>query len=132
MRIVGLDHMVLTVRDLEATLHFYVDILGLELDSRGGRHALRFGDQKINLHRRKAEFLPAAANVAYGSADFCLVAHGNIGAIRDLLVARGGTLEIPDIVDRNGALGPMRSVYLRDPDGNLVEIAVYPESGEVR
>lgn len=121
-----LDHLVVTVKDIEASVRFYVDVLGLELDSSNGRFAVRFGNQKINLHRGKAEFLPAARRPTAGSADFCLVARGNIADIYAELLAKNAPLEPGmGIVPRTGATGPIDSIYLRDPDGNLVEVSVY-------
>lgn len=124
MEIVSLDHLVITTQNLEACLGFYVDLLGMELESTGGRYALRFGVQKINIHQKKGEFLPAARHVTYGSADICLLAKGSIEAVEAELLGKGATIEL-GIVPRTGALGPMKSIYLRDPDENLVEIAVY-------
>lgn len=124
MLIKGIDHVVITVQDVEKTLAFYVAGLGMSLDSRNGRLALTFGHQKINIHRQKAEFTPAAQNVTYGSMDICLVAEGDIEQIKAELESRG--LEIVlGVVPRTGAQGPIDSLYLRDPDGNLVEISIY-------
>lgn len=124
MKLERFDHLVITTADAERCLHFYVDILGMELDERGGRCAVKFGDQKINIHRKKAEFLPAAANVTYGSQDLCLIADGDIDAIKAEVEAKGWPIELGP-VERTGALGRIRSLYLRDPDGNLIEIGVY-------
>ena len=124
MKIDRFDHLVVTTRDLERCLHFYVDILGMELDARNGRYAVKFGRNKINIHRKKAEFLPAAANVTCGSQDLCLIAEGSIQQIRAEIEAKGYPIEL-GVVDRTGACGPIDSLYLRDPDGILVEIAVY-------
>lgn len=119
-----LDHLVITTQDLEKCLHFYVEILGMELDNTDGRCAVQFGNQKINIHRRKAEFLPAARNVTYGSQDLCFIVQGDINEIKAELEARGWPVEL-GIVERIGAMGPMDSIYIRDPDGNLVELSVY-------
>ncbi|AKH89526.1 VOC family protein [Edwardsiella tarda] len=124
MVITGIDHVVITVEDVEQTLAFYVDGLGMTLDRRNDRLALTFGNQKINIHRRKAEFTPAARQVTYGSLDICLLAQGDIQQIKRELEARGLTIEL-GVVPRTGACGPIDSLYLRDPDGNLVEISVY-------
>ncbi|ACR68554.2 VOC family protein [Edwardsiella ictaluri] len=124
MLITGIDHVVITVQDVEKTLAFYVAGLGMSLDSRNGRLALTFGTQKINIHRQKAEFTPAAQNVTYGSVDICFVAEGDIEQIKAELENRGLEIEL-GVVPRTGAQGPIDSVYLRDPDGNLVEISVY-------
>lgn len=124
MVITGIDHVVITVEDVEQTLAFYVDGLGMTLDRRNDRLALTFGNQKINIHRRKAEFTPAARQVTYGSLDICLLAQGDIQQIKRELEAHGLTIEL-GVVPRTGACGPIDSLYLRDPDGNLVEISVY-------
>lgn len=124
MIIERLDHLVLTTEHLEECLHFYVDILDMELVQKNGRYALRFGNQKINIHTRKAEFLPAAKNVEYGSLDLCLVVQGTAEEIRRELEEKGAVIE-EGIVPRTGAVGPISSIYLRDPDGNLVELASY-------
>ena len=126
MKIDRFDHIVVTTQDLEKCLHFYVDILDMELDNRNDRYAVRFGRNKINIHRKKAAFLPAAQNVTYGSQDICLIAEGKIEDIKAEIEAKGYPVEL-GIVKRTGAMGPIDSVYLRDPDGNLVEISVYRE-----
>lgn len=124
MKIDRFDHIVVTTQDLEKCLHFYVDILDMELDNRNDRYAVRFGRNKINIHRKKAEFLPAAQNVTYGSQDICLIADGDIQEIKAEIEKKGYPIEL-GIVQRTGAMGPIDSIYLRDPDGNLVEISVY-------
>ena len=124
MKIDHLDHLVITTQDLEKCLHFYVDILGMELDDSNNRYAVKFGNQKINIHRKKAEFLPAARNATYGSQDICLIAQGNIHEIKAEIEAKAWPIE-QGIVPRTGACGLLDSIYLRDPDENLVEISVY-------
>ena len=124
MNIRRFDHLVITTGDLERCLHFYVDVLGMEPEMGNGRCAVRFGDQKINIHRKKGEFLPAARNVTCGSQDICLVAEGPVEDVKAEIEAKGWPIEL-GIVRRTGARGPMYSIYLRDPDGNLVEIGVY-------
>ena len=124
MKIKSLDHIVITTQDIQASVHFYVDILGMELDDSNSRYAVKFGNQKFNLHRGKAEFLPAARNVTFGSADLCLIADGTIQEIEAELKEKGVPIEM-GIVPRTGANGPIDSIYLRDPDENLVEISVY-------
>lgn len=126
MPLCGFDHLVLTVRDVEATQRFYEQVLGMRSVVNGPRHELHFGTHKINLHRRPGEFQPAAAQPVAGSADFCLVTTEPLAE----LVKRVGALAPIELgpVARQGAQGPMTSIYLRDPDGNLVEIAVYEET----
>ena len=117
MKYKTIDHIVITTENLEACLHFYVDILGMRAEEKNGRYALFFGNQKFNIHTRKAEFLPAAGNPEYGSLDLCLAIEGSIKE-------KGGAIE-EGPVTRYGARGEMKSIYLRDPDGNLIELASY-------
>lgn len=124
MHITGLDHIVITTADIEKCVAFYEGILGLRHEVKNGRHAFYFGAQKINIHCKPAEFLPAALHPTYGSQDICLIADGDIEAIKREIEVQGYPLEA-GIVPRHGALGAMQSIYLRDADGNLVEIAVY-------
>ncbi len=124
MRITDIDHIVLTTNDLEACLRFYTDILGMEKREAKGRFSLWFGRHKINIHTRPAEFLPAAANPVPGSLDLCFEMEDDIASVYAELKRKKAPL-ITGIVERNGAKGEMRSVYLRDPDGNLVELASY-------
>jgi catechol 2,3-dioxygenase-like lactoylglutathione lyase family enzyme len=122
-----LDHLVLTVRDIAATVDFYARVLGMTpVTFGGGRTALRFGDQKINLHRAGAEIDPKAARPTPGSADLCLVTPAGTAQVIAHLEAEGvAVVEGP--VARTGAVGPIESVYFRDPDGNLIEVARYAE-----
>ncbi len=122
MRIRSLDHIVLTCADPEATVAFY-EHLGMTREEFGeGRLALRFSDQKINLHQAGAEFRPHAATPLPGTADLCLLIDGPIADAIAHLEREGISIE-EGPVDRTGAVGPLRSVYIRDPDGNLVELA---------
>ncbi|MFF4195724.1 VOC family protein [Nonomuraea sp. NPDC001831] len=125
MRIDRLDHLVLTVADVEVAVRFYTTVLGMEAVTFGeGRRALAFGQSKINLHEAGREFEPKAARPVPGSADLCLIVADPIETVMDELARhRVGIEEGP--VERTGALGPIRSVYLRDPDGNLVELSNY-------
>lgn len=123
----ALDHLVLSVADLDATVAFYTAILGMEVEhftpaGAPPRIALRFGQQKINLHNVAAPFRPHASNVQTGSADLCFLSDTPLKAWEDHLSAHHVTIE-EGPVTRTGATGPIRSIYLRDPDGNLVEIA---------
>lgn len=127
MQVDRLDHLVLTARDLEATCAFYAQVLGMEAVTFGeGRRALRFGQQKINLHEAGHEFAPRAAHPLPGSADLCFITPTPLDAVIAHLSACGVPI-IEGPVAQAGALGPMSSIYLRDPDGNLIEVANYPE-----
>ncbi len=123
IKIERLDHLVLTVADIERTARFYVDVLGMEDQTFGeGRRALRFSGQKINLHQRGQEFEPKAARPTPGSADLCFIASAPIDAVVAHLQALGVIIE-EGPVKRTGAISPLMSVYVRDPDGNLIEIS---------
>jgi catechol 2,3-dioxygenase-like lactoylglutathione lyase family enzyme len=125
MQIDRLDHLVLTVADVDRTVEFYTRVLGMRAETfGGGRRALRFGSQKINLHRAGHEFEPKAARPLPGSADLCFVTDVPLEEVQRHLAACGVPVE-EGPVDRTGAVGPIRSVYLRDPDANLVELANY-------
>lgn len=138
MRIEALDHLVLTVADIDETVGFYCGLLGMEeVVFGGGRRALRFGTQKINLHRAGAEFSPAARRPTPGSGDLCFLVASLEAVIARLQEAGVPIEEGP--VSRTGALSPLRSVYIRDPDGNLIELSepqavviagAAPEAGE--
>ena len=118
-----LDHLVLTVASIEATQAFYSEILGMEAISFGeGRTALRFGRQKINLHQRGAEFEPKAVRPTPGSADLCFITLTPVESVVAHLKAGGIPIE-QGPVPRTGANGPIVSVYIRDPDQNLIEIS---------
>ena len=124
MRARSLDHLVLTVADVETTVNFYARVLGMEPETfDGGRRALRFGEQKLNLHRVGAEIEPYARSPTPGSADLCFVVDSLAGVVDELAGLGVSNEEGP--VARAGARGPMRSVYFRDPDGNLVEASEY-------
>jgi catechol 2,3-dioxygenase-like lactoylglutathione lyase family enzyme len=125
MRIERLDHLVLTVADLDRTVDFYTRSLGMEAVSfDDGRRALAFGEQKINLHQVGHEFEPKAQRPTAGSGDLCFVTDSAIDDVVAHLTRQGVDIEVGP-VPRAGALGPMDSVYVRDPDGNLVEISHY-------
>ena len=120
-----IDHFVITVADLEATLSFYESVLGFRRVTEPGRPtALAFGSQKINVHEAAHPFEPKALRPTPGAADFCLVAAAPLADIVDHLRAHGVAIELGP-VERTGARGPMTSVYFRDPDGNLIEIGKY-------
>jgi len=126
MRIEALDHLVLTVKDLDATTAFYGRVLGMEPITFGaGRRALAFGTQKINLHAAGRELEPKAASPTPGSADLCFLTTAPPAEVLAHLEACGVPV-VEGPVARTGARGPIVSVYLRDPDGNLLEISSYP------
>jgi catechol 2,3-dioxygenase-like lactoylglutathione lyase family enzyme len=125
MRIDRLDHLVLTVADLDTTIDFYVRVLGAAAVTFGdGRRALTFGNSKINLHPAGQEYEPKAASPTPGSADLCLIT----GTPLDLVIAELGRHGVPieeGPVERTGATGSITSVYVRDPDQNLIELSTY-------
>lgn len=122
MRVTALDHLVLTVADLDATVTFY-EWLGMVCERFGDlRLALHFGHQKINLHLAGAEFEPHARRPERGSADPCLLVDEPVaGVVRELAEA-GIEIEVGP-VERTGALGVLESISVRDPDGNLIELS---------
>ena len=123
----SLDHLVLTVADIPTTCAFYRDVLGMKPEpftpaSGGTRWAIRFGAQKINLHQSGSEFDPKAKTPTPGSADLCFLSDTPLATWRDHLEARNIPIEAGP-VPRTGASGPILSLYIRDPDDNLIEIA---------
>lgn len=122
VQIIALDHLVLTVADVGATVSFY-EKLGMQSQSFGdGRIALRFGEQKMNLHPCGAEITPNAAAATPGSADLCFLVADPVEEVLGNLATHGIEVELGP-VSRSGATSTLTSVYLRDPDGNLVELA---------
>jgi len=120
-----IDHVVLTVRDIEATCAFFSRVLGMEtVTFAGGRKALSFGRHKINLHPAGGEYTPHAADPRPGSADLCLIAATPLADVIAHLKACGIAIEEGPVA-RTGATGPITSVYFRDPDGNLIEVSTY-------
>jgi catechol 2,3-dioxygenase-like lactoylglutathione lyase family enzyme len=125
LKITRLDHIVLTVRNLDATCQFYTDVLGMDIVTFGnGRKALHFGQQKINLHEAGKEFEPKAHVPTPGSADLCFITETPISIVVEKLEQAGVTIE-EGPVNRTGALGKITSVYFRDPDKNLIEVSNY-------
>ena len=128
MKIDGLDHVVLTVKDIEATRRFYVKVLGMEIVTFGeNRKALSFGSQKINLQQLGRESTLRAEHPTSGSADVCFITSVVLANVIAHLKSCGVN-PIAGPVERNGATGQMRSVYFRDPDMNLVEVSNYSET----
>lgn len=125
IRLSHIDHIVLTVADIEKACAFYHGALGMEVITFGeGRKALKFGNQKINLHQKGSEFEPKAENPTAGSADICIISNTTIEHVMLELKAKGVQItEGP--IERTGANGKIISVYLRDPEGNLIEISNY-------
>ncbi|NDW54720.1 VOC family protein [Aliiroseovarius sp. PrR006] len=123
----ALDHLVLTVADIDRTAQFYSDVLGMsakQFEATDGsmRWALSYGDQKINLHQVGKEFDPKAYCPAAGSADLCFLTEHPLASWQDHLAMQGVTI-IDGPIHRSGAQFPITSIYIRDPDGNLIEIA---------
>ena len=129
MNIRRIDHLVLTVNSIAETVAFYTRVLGMQrVDFSDQRVALQFAEQKINLHERGREFLPNAACATVGSADLCLISDVPlVEAMKHVIECAVDIIEGP--VPRTGACGAMMSFYIRDPDGNLIEISEY-EQGE--
>ena len=130
-----IDHLVLTCRDVAATIRFYTEVLGMkEVTFGAGRKALAFGRQKINLHAAGQSAEGGSGNIAAvaarptpGSADLCLVVGESVAAVVAHLAVCGIPIEEGPCV-RTGALGPIESVYVRDPDGNLIELSRYVDA----
>ena len=123
MRVERFDHLVLTVADIDASCAFYQRVLGMQVVTFGqGRKALAFGQQKINLHRLGAEFEPKALRPTPGSADLCLIVSTPLMEVMAHLQRCDVAIE-EGPVPRTGATGPLLSVYIRDPDRNLIELA---------
>ena len=120
-----IDHLVLTVRNIEATINFYHQVLGMEVITFGNdRKALRFGEQKINLHEAGDEFEPKALHPIPGSADICFISDEPVAQIKNHIIACGVDI-VEGPVTRTGSTGSIESIYIRDLDGNLIEISNY-------
>jgi catechol 2,3-dioxygenase-like lactoylglutathione lyase family enzyme len=122
-----IDHIVLTTRDREACVRFYCEVLGMQLESfktpTETRWALKFGAQKINIHEWGREFTPRAHVAAPGTLDLCFIAAVPLEEV--IRKIKSFNIEMEGPVAKTGAQGPIQSVYVRDPDLNLVEISVY-------
>ena len=127
MKIESIDHFVLTVKDIKTTCEFYSKVLGMKVVTfNQGRVALKFGNQKINLHEVGKEIEPKALKPTPGSADFCLITKDSLSSVIEHL--RTCQVEIIEgLVTRTGAIGKITSIYIRDPDLNLVEISSYEQ-----
>lgn len=128
MKVIGFDHLVLTVASIERTVAFYTRALGMTHEVFGPekRSALRFGAHKINLHQADNMFSPRAEHPAPGSGDICLLVD-DFDGIEAQLAANGVPILVPPS-ERTGARGKLKSIYIRDPDGNLVELSMYADS----
>ena len=128
MKVVGIDHIVLTVQDIEVTVRFYESVLGMSKEVFGeARIALKFGNQKINLHQYGKEFEPKANTPKPGSEDLCFKIETRLAEAIEHVRTKGVVI-IEGPVKRTGATGPINSFYFRDPDGNLIEVANYDEN----
>lgn len=124
-----LDHLVLTVADIDVTVDFYERVLGMRHERFGaGRSALVFGRQKFNLHQAGREFEPKAARPTPGAIDLCLITQWSMAQVLEHLAGQGVSVEEGPVA-RTGAVGPIESVYFRDPDSNLIEVSRYPNNG---
>ena len=129
MKLEKIDHVVITVKNLKKTIDFYTNILGMKLeefssslDNNQIRFAVSFGSQKINIHEEKKTIKPNALNPSSGSMDICFISKNKIHDWVHHLVKKGINIEIgPE--KKTGALGPILSIYIRDPDFNLIEIS---------
>ena len=125
IKINRLDHLVLTVKDIDKTVDFYTKVLGIEKEIfKGTRVALKFGNQKINLHQLGNEFEPKAFNVKDGSADLCFIIDTPLIESKNYIESLNIVIE-EGIVSRTGVNGEIDSIYLRDPDLNLIELSNY-------
>lgn len=126
LNITAMDHVVLTVADIDRTIAFYTQVLGMTLTTFGDhRKALCFGQQKFNLHQKGNEILPNAQHANTGTMDICLLTDTPLPDVMATLQAYGVEILENGIVPRTGAVGKIHSVYCRDPDGNLIEISQY-------
>ena len=129
MKLEKIDHVVITVKNLNKTIDFYTKILGMKLEEFASslnndqiRYAVSFGSQKINIHEEKKPIKPNALNPSSGSMDICFISKNKINDWVHHLVKKGINIEIgPE--RKTGALGPILSIYIRDPDFNLIEIS---------
>ena len=124
----SIDHIVLTASDTDKTIQFYCDVLGMTLDrfmpadGSPERLALSFGTQKINLHQASSPYVPHAQNPVSGAVDICFLSDVSVEEWRKIFTENSIQIEVGPIA-KTGATGPLRSLYVRDPDGNLIEIS---------
>ena len=119
-----LDHLVLTVANIDATIDFYTEVLGMDPVTLDGRKALTFGTQTVKLHQRGHEFKPHAGHPTPGSADLCFITSAPLDEVIRYVTELRVHIEAGP-AERNGAMGKIRSIYIRDPDRNLIEVANY-------
>ncbi len=123
MKIKNLDHLVLTVKNIQTSIDFYTNILGMQaVQFANNRYALTFGNQKINLHQQHDEFEPKAKHPKSGSADLCFIIEGDLNDVITHLHKHTIAIELGPI-ERTGALTRIMSIYIRDPDENLLELS---------
>jgi catechol 2,3-dioxygenase-like lactoylglutathione lyase family enzyme len=124
MTIDHIDHLVLTVKDIDLTCRFYEDVLGMQVETFAeGRKALKFGNQKLNLHQKGKEFEPKAEFPTPGAIDICFITAEPLEKVKAELESKN--LQTQGIFERTGAIGKIHSVYFRDPDQNLIEVSNY-------
>jgi catechol 2,3-dioxygenase-like lactoylglutathione lyase family enzyme len=124
MTIDHIDHIVLTVADIDITCKFYADVLGMQVETFAeGRKALKFGSQKLNLHQKGKEFEPKAEYPTPGAIDICFITNEPVEQVKQGLENKN--IQTHGLFERNGATGKIRSVYFRDPDQNLIEVSNY-------
>jgi catechol 2,3-dioxygenase-like lactoylglutathione lyase family enzyme len=127
MKIKQIDHIVLTVKNIQATIDFYEDVLNMEKEIfSNNRVALKFGNQKINLHQLNSNITPKAKYPTSGSIDLCFILETSLEEVSKELKEKNITI-IEGIVNRTGAKGKIKSLYINDPDGNLIELSNYIE-----
>jgi len=123
MKVKNIDHLVLTVKNIQTSIDFYTEILGMQtVQFADNRHALHFGNQKINLHQQSNEFEPKAKHPQHGSADLCFIVEDDLNDVISHLHQNSIPIELGP-VERTGAQTKILSIYIRDPDENLLELS---------